>query len=209
MQTQMRRLVDWRRHFLAYGMWVVSAFLIWLLVYGYIFLPGNIYTQMDRLPLWLIAPILQAVIVWAIFQMVIPDRRLPWFAAVTLLGYILGHFLQHYLYASVYASIFHFFPLSAHTELQMLLAGIIITLIALVVIALLQALFMGSILKRVSWNFALIWIAAAVFAGIVASTCSVFFELKYYLPSEIYPSLIRSVIAGAISGLPLLWLRAR
>ncbi|HEY4389147.1 MAG TPA: hypothetical protein VGN34_32270 [Ktedonobacteraceae bacterium] len=209
MQTQMRRLVYWRWNFLAYGMWVVSAFIIWLLVYGYIFLPGSIYIQMDRLPLWMIAPILQAVMVWAIFQIIIPDRRLPWFAAVTLLGYILGHFLQRYLYASVYAFVFHSFPLSTHTERQMLLSDIIITLIALVVIALFQALFMGSVLKRVSWSFALIWIAAAVLAGVVASTCSALFELRYYSSSDIYPSLIRNVIAGAITGLPLLWLRAR
>lgn len=211
MSAQMRRPISWRQKYRAYGWWVVSAFMIWLLTYLVsLELSIRISYQMANVSLEVVTPILQAIVAWVVFRTVIPDRRhLAWLIAVTLLGYALAFFVRRYIYALVYPLMYRLLHLPTHTLQQMTIMLTITSLITLVTVAVLQALFLGPILKRVNRGFVLAWIVAAMIAAVVSSICLVWVEDKYYSPSDTYTLLVQSIVTGIVTGLPLLWLKTR
>jgi hypothetical protein len=204
-----------RRNLQAYLLWIIGAILTWQAVYWLTyyaflpladFLPATImYPAGNGLP-WAAELIVPAVIAWLVLQTIIPDRYLSLIIVVTILGHFVGNFLEQYVYVFAVRSL-HL--ISGNTVRIMFLENVVSYLIIAVIIAIFQVLFIGLILKRIGWGFAIAWVVAAIIAGAIAPVCSVAFQLNFYAPSSLYPDLIQSVIFGTISGLPLIWLRVR
>jgi hypothetical protein len=206
--TQKGRTEHWKWNVLAYGWWIVGSFLLWLLAYWAQYdLPiMGYHLQLGSLPLAILTPVLQGIIAWLAFQIVLADQRLPWLIAVTLIGYLLGLFVERYCY--VFANVF--FRLIPGNTVRLMVQGVMMYMLVIGgSMAVFQVLLLGPTLKRISKRFARAWIAAAIIAAIVAPILMVLFELKYYSPSDLYPSLILSTTASVITGLPLIWLRAQ
>ena len=207
----MRRPLYGRRQLLAYGLWIIGVVLAHLIVYGFEYYgPPTISVQAVSYLPKITGPIVQAIITWLVFQIVISHRYLPWLIVVTLLGQFVGNFLVGYFYALWLSP--------GYAIGEMLLRISILALIIAVSIAIFQVLFMGLILKRIGWIFALTWIVAAMIASVISSILVLAPDLGFYSHPSVYLKLIQSavimellrgVIVGIISGLPLIWLRTR
>lgn len=207
MQKSAGGQVHWKWNVLAYVLWIVAAFLIWAISYlSTYYVPISMHFPIPNPPFWMLVPILEALSSWLILRTLIADQRLPWLIVITFVGYFLGIVIE----GNIYAFVYHLLSLApGHTVRMMFMTAIMSILVITVTIAILQALFLGPILKRVNRGFIVSWIAAAVVAGIAAPAVSVLFQLLYYSPSYLYPSLIQNVLLGIVAGLPLLWLKAR
>lgn len=207
LQTQLKQAVHWGWNILAYGLWIVGAFLVWLVTFwSSFYLDLYLKTQVGSLIPFLLATLIQAVLAWLVVQIVLSDKRLPWIIVATLLGYIAGVFIERYLYLAAFL-FFHLLP--GNTVRAMFVTAIASTLAVTLMTAICQVLFLGAILKRVGRLFVVSWLAAATLAGIGAPLLSVAFEIRYYSASDMYPSLISSMLIGVITGMPLLWLRGQ